>query len=156
MTARRLVLLVGLGLLAVVGLRIHYSEERVIARRLNAMAAAFDEERILALAGFVSRRYRDEENLSYETLLGLFKGVFDRYDELELVLDVGRVELTGETATVRVSFRILGRDGGEHGSIVGSLTDPARATLKLIKERGDWKLASSSELYPPGIPEFAG
>jgi hypothetical protein len=150
MTARRLGLLLGaILILALLGLR-YFSDEAAIRRRLASAAESFEGERILGLASVVSRTYHDENDLDFERLLGMAHEAFRSYDDMRVSLSVDDVQVVDDTATASLAVRITGSHEGQRGNILGSLTDPARALVRLRKERGDWMLTGAEQIRLPG------
>lgn len=152
MTPRRLLLLAGLAVVAVLLLKIYFSEERVIARRLKSAAAAFEAEKILPLATHFSRRYSDERGNDYETILAFAHRAFQSYDDPAVSLSISSIQITGQSATVEVSFFITATADGQRTRLVGTRTDPATALLELTDEHGTWKISGATAVrarHPP-------
>ena len=72
----RALIAVLVALAALLWLRHHFSPEARLARSLQDLARAAEEEKLLAVAQHISRRYSDERGLTYESFLG---GVADLF-----------------------------------------------------------------------------
>jgi hypothetical protein len=152
---RRVVLLV-LALAAAgaaVGLKLYFSPPRVIQRTLRGSVRSFEEGRILGAMQAFSRTYRDEYGLDFEVLAANVKSLMDSCTELRLWLDADEVGVTGEQATVVTRFVLTGTCEGESGSLLGTVVDPAEATLHWRKEMPGWRIVTTTDLHAPGLED---
>jgi hypothetical protein len=149
----KLLLLAGVVAVAALWLRSYLSPTAVVARKLRAAAAAFEEERLLAVMVAVSRGYSDPWGVDYETLGGHLNRLMNDYDGLDVALAVGDATAAGAEVRIAVDFVVSGRAGEGREQILGSTGEPCAAVLLWRKETPGWRLASTLEL---DIPELRG
>ncbi len=147
----KVLLLAGVVAVAALWLRSYLSPTAVVARKLRAAAAAFEEERLLAVMAAVSRGYSDPWGVDYETLGGHLNRLLHDYDGLGVALAVGDATAAGAEVRIAVEFVVSARAGEGREQILGSTGEPCAAVLLWRKEAPGWRLASTLEL---DIPEL--
>ena len=136
---------------AVISVRHYLSPGEVVKRKLIATIEAFEEERLLAVMARISRSYSDQFGFDYETIGGYLSQTMETYENLDLDFVLGKPIVEGEEVRVAIEFTLWGRFEGTRGYIVGSMSDPCRATLLWRKEAPGWRFASTLDL---DIPEL--
>lgn len=149
-----------IGLVVVAGalvLRHWLAPEQVVKRRFLGAVEAFEEERLLAVMAVISRAYSDPYGLDYETVGAHLNQVMDTFDALEVMLEPLTVEETPDgEVRVDATFVVWGSYEGQRGYVVGSLTDPCRASMTWREEQRGWVLATTDELVIPELAEELG
>ena len=153
MSSRNIKILVAavLALVVVIGVRHYFSPGEVVKRKLVATIEAFEEERLLAVMSAVSRGYSDPWGFDYESLAGHLSLTMETYDNLDVDSLIGTPVVAEEEVRIDIEFILWGRYEGTRGYVVGSITDPCRATLLWRKETPGWRFVSTLEL---DIPEL--
>jgi hypothetical protein len=146
-----LVALAIFAVVAAVSVRHYFSPGEVVKRKLISTLVAFEEERLLAVMGRVSRSYSDPFGFDYETIGGYLNQAVDTYEDLDVDYVLGKPVVVEEEVRIPLEFILWGRFEGSRGYILGSMTDPCTATLLWRKESPGWRLASTLEL---DIPEL--
>lgn len=147
----KLLLLAGVVAGAGLWLRSYLSPTAVVARKLRAAVAAFEEERLLAVMAAVSRGYSDPWGVDYETLGGHLNRLMADSDGLQVELALGEARVVGEEVRIGLEFAVSGRGDQVREELLGSATEPCVAVLLWRKETPGWRLASTLEL---DIPEL--
>lgn len=145
------VILVVLLVAGALGMRHYFSPGQVVRRQLFEAVESFKNEKILGVMAKISRSYSDVWGGSYESLGGHAQSLMDAYDALTMDIDISTVEVKGDEARVMLEFVIGGRTSVGRGNIVGSESDPCRATLRWVKEEPGWRLVETEDL---DIPRF--
>jgi hypothetical protein len=143
-------------ILAVVGgmwLKSYFSPENAVRRKLLAAVESFEDEQLLATVQVISRSYRDQWGQSYESVAGNLSELMSTFDDLELELDINSIEAADDGVRVRLEFVVSGRDDTGSGSILGSFTDPALATILWTEETPGWKIITTEALDIPELRE---
>ena len=132
-------------------LRHYLSPGEVVRRKLVSAAAAFEEERLLAVMAAVSRSYSDPWGGDYETVAGNLRQLMESYEELRVDLAFGAIEARDDRVTVGLEFVVSGDSRGGRESVLGSRAEPCTAVVLWRKETPGWRLASTIDL---DIPEL--
>jgi len=117
------------------------SDRTLVERRVHAAARAFEEERILDLAGCLSRDYQDDAGRTYETILGIAKGIMNRYSGMKITFRKLTVNVTGERAKAEMTVHLSGEDssGGKLSQYFGD-QDARDFTAYLKKTKWGWRI----------------
>ena len=107
--------------------------------------------KILGVLAKVSRSYDDRWGGSYESLGAHLQSMMDAYDGLTVDLEMLALEVGDGEARMSLTFVVGGRTQVGRGTILGSGSEPCRATLRWVKEQPGWRLAETEEL---DIPEL--
>jgi hypothetical protein len=132
-------------------LRHYLSPGEVVRRKVVSTAAAFEEERLLAVMAAVSRSYSDPWGGNYETVAGNLRQLMESYEELRVDLGFGAIEARDDRVTVGLEFVVSGRSQHGRESVLGSRAEPCTAVVLWRKETPGWRLASTVDL---DIPEL--
>jgi hypothetical protein len=147
------VILVVLLVAGALGLRNYFQPGQVVRRQLFEAVESFKNEKVLGVLAKVSRSYSDQWGGSYESLGGHAQSLMDAYDGLTMDVEISAVEVGDSEARMVLEFVIGGRTQVGRGNILGSETEPCRATLRWVKEEPGWRLAETEEL---DIPQLRG
>jgi hypothetical protein len=153
MTSKRLTLivLICIGVLLGAWLVRYFSPEQVIRRQILATVESFENEQILGVATTISRSYRDDWGMSYESILGYVQEVMTTFSDLAVDLEPPVVEVDGGSARVRLRFVVSGTAEGRRGYVIGSPGDPVTTTQLWRKEPAGWRVVTTEAL---DIPEL--
>lgn len=148
---RRLAIVAVLVLVVMLAIRWYRAPERVIRRQLLAGVEAFESEDLLGTIRIFSRAYEDDWGNTYESLGANVSEVHEVFDDLEVALDLGGIEVGERTARVPLEMTVLGAAEGERGYIIGSLPDPVSMIVLWRQEPQGWRITSVDDL---DIPEL--
>ena len=153
MTSKRLTLIVLICVSVILGVWLvrYFSPEQVIRRQILATVESFENEQILGVATTISRSYRDDWGMSYESVLSHVQEVMTTFSGLAVDLEPPLVEVNGDSARVRLRFVVSGIAEGERGDVVGSPGDPVTTTQLWRKEPAGWRVVTTEAL---DIPEL--
>lgn len=147
----KLIILLVVAAAAALWLRHYLSPAQAVRRQLSEAVAAVENEAILGVMPKISRSYRDAWGGSYESLGGHLQSLMDAYDELDVDLGVDAVEVAGDVVLIAVTFVVSGTADSARGTVLGTRSEPCRATLRWRKEPPGWRLVETEEL---DIPEL--
>lgn len=132
-------------------LRHYFSPGEVVKRKLRATIESFEDESLLGVMAAVSRRYSDPWGFDYEILGGNLHQIMESYDDLDVDVVIGGVDVSDEQVRIGLEFVVSGSYDGTTEQVVGSRSEPCSAILVWRKEAPGWRLASTAEL---DIPEL--
>lgn len=145
------VILVVLMVVGALGMRHYLSPGQAVRRQLYEAVESFKHEKIIGVMAKISRSYSDQWGGSYEGLGGQAQSLMEAYDGLTMDVDISTVEVADSEARMVLEFVIGGRTKVGRGSILGTETEPCRATLRWVKEEPGWRLVETEQL---DIPQF--
>lgn len=148
---RRLAIVAVLVLVVMLAIRWYRAPERVIRRQLLAGVEAFESEDLLGTLRIFSRGYEDDWGNTYESLAANVSEVHEVFDDLEVALEPGEVEVGESTARLALEMVVFGSAEGERGTIIGSLPDPVSMVVLWRLEPQGWRITSVDDL---DIPEL--
>lgn len=132
-------------------IRNYFSPAQVVRRQFFETVAAFENGKILGVMPKISRSYSDKWGGDYETIGGRIQSVIGAYDDLRVDHDIRAIEVGDGEVRMNLSFTISGSYEGSPGSILGTKSDPCRATLRWVEEQSGWHIKETEEL---DIPEY--
>jgi len=138
------------------------TDEEVIEDLFDKAVEAIEKEDITSLLGFVAEDFKYEaKGVNKRRLEMLALQTFREVDNVSFETSEKSIEVQGDEATIRISFRILGeyvgrmeQFVGERGFILGKPLKAARATLHLRRqppvgnEKPTWLLYRLTEFDP--------
>jgi len=129
------------------------SDRTLVERRIHAAGRAMEEERILDLAGCLSRDYQDDAGRTYEVILGFAKSLMNRYSGMKVTFRKMTVSLSGERAKVEMTVHLSGEDsaGGKLSDYLGE-QDVRDLTAYLKKGKQGWRIHRVEEGNGTGGP----
>lgn len=153
MDTRRLtmVVLVIVAVILALWTKRYFSPEQAVRRQLFGAVEAFENEQLLGVASVISRGYSDPWGQSYESIAGNISEIMATFTDLQVDLNLKKIDRVGGEVRVRLSFVVSGSDGEGSGYVVGSLTDPCTATILWREEPQGWRLVTTEAL---DIPEL--
>lgn len=126
----------------------YLSPQARVARFIDRVAgAAEDEDTALLLSSF-SPEYSDFRSLDYESLAGLIERGFERVDRLNITIEGVRVEVAGDQATAIFGLTVVAIRGEERYLLVGAPMQPEKLEVELRRESGEWKILSVAKNQP--------
>jgi ketosteroid isomerase-like protein len=136
---KKIALVAIIGLTLIIVFRLLPSEDRKVENRVREAARAMEEEAIFDLAGCLSTDYADESGMTKQAILGYAKGLFDRYEGLDVDFLRLSVDRNGEKANVTAKIHVEGTDkkGREFGGFWEG-EDFVDITIGLKKISNQW------------------
>jgi hypothetical protein len=131
----------------------YFSPEQVVRRQLLGAVEALEKERLLGVVTVISRQYEDPWGQTYESIAGNVSEVMTSFDDLRVDLDLQSIDRAGDDVRVRLGFVISGSDAAGTGSVLGTLSDPCRATILWREEPQGWRLVTTETLDIPELRE---
>jgi len=147
------VILVVLLVAGALGMRHYLSPGQAVRRQLFEAVESLKNEKILGVMAKISRTYSDQWGGSYEGMGGYAQSLMDAYDYLTVDIDISSIEVKDDEARMVLEFVVGGRTKVGRGNILGSESDPCRATLRWVNEEPGWRLVEAEEL---DIPQLRG
>jgi len=99
----------------------------------------------------VAQDYSDNVDNNGRNLRSRLERMFDRFERLEVKVDVRELRIEGLTAVARTKLKVKGLRKGNWEALYGSPLRASELQIQFEKRSGNWRIVGSTVLFRRGV-----